>query len=219
MYKLIITVIVLQFFLIAGSCYSQNVSDSLALKKQNDTILLTDGNIIISSFIDTTGGIFKYSELKRPAKIRKLNTDEVFSIRNNTGETILYKPDSIDNNYSLDEMRYFMAGHRDGRKTKMAYTPFIANMLLSAGVGLTRNFFAPLAPVVFTAVLTLPKIKIRKENVSNPDYLNSEAYATGYKQEAYKKKRVQTILGGGIGLVAGMVTSFILKSNGIDVMK
>lgn len=225
MYKTVVTTCVFYFTFICSSCYAQKVSDSLALQKQNDTILLTDGTIIIPVFIDTAGidttrGILKYSTKKHPDKIRRLDADEIFSIRNKQGETILYQQDSAGNNYSVSDMRYFILGQQDARKSTKTYTaPFVANLLLSAGAGLTRNFFSPLVPVVFTAILTIPKIKIRNEDVSDPEYLNNKAYVTGYKQEAYKKKRVQTILGGGIGLIVGMTTSFILKSNGIDIMK
>jgi len=226
MYKIAVKTVALCFSFIATSSYAQQVADSLSLQKQNDTILLTDGHILLPLFIDSTGldttggGILKYATKKHPDKIRRLDTDEIFSIRNKQGETIVYKQDSLGDNYSVIDMRYFILGQQEARKLNKSYAaPFIANLLLSAGAGLTRNFLSPLVPIAFTAILTIPKIKIRKENVSDPEYLNNSAYVTGYKQEAYKKKRVQTILGGGIGLLVGLSTSFILKSNGIDVLK
>jgi len=224
MYKIVVRTVALCFCFIITNSYAQQVSDSLSLQKQNDTILLTDGNTIIPLFIDTAGcdttGILKYSTITHPDKIRKLDTDEIFSIRNRKGETILYKQDSLGDNYSVVDMRYFIMGQQEARKSNKIYAaPFIANLLLSAGAGLTRNFLSPLVPVAFTAILTIPKIKIRKENVSDPEYLNNNAFVTGYKQEAYKKKRLQTFLGGGIGLLVGLTTSFILKSNGTDIIK
>jgi len=219
MYKRVVIKLVFYFTFIAVSCCAQQVVDSLSLQKQNDTILLTDGNIIIPSFIDTTGGIVKYTTQKRPAKIHKIDADDIFSIRNSQKEIVLYKRDTLGDNYSESDMRYLILGQQDARKVTKAYVPFITNLLLSAGAGLTRDFFSPLVPLAFTAILTLPKIKIRKENVSNPDYLNEEAYVTGYKQEAFKKKRIQTILGGGIGLLVGLTTSLILQSHGIDITK
>jgi hypothetical protein len=219
MYKRVVTKLVFYFTFIAVSCCAQQVVDSLSLQKQNDTILLTDGNIIIPSFIDTTGGIVKYATQKRPSKIHKIDADDIFSIRNSQKEIVLYKRDTLGDNYSESDMRYLILGQQDARKATKAYVPFITNLLLSAGAGLTRDFFSPLVPLAFTAILTLPKIKIRKENVSNPNYLNEEAYVTGYKQEAFKKKRIQTILGGGIGLLVGLTTSLILQSHGIDITK
>ncbi len=219
MCKTTVTKLVFYFTLISGSSYAQQVIDSLSLQKQNDTILLTDGTSIIPSFVDTTGGIVKYATQKRPAKIHKIDADDIFSIRNKQGEIVLYKRDTLGDNYSESDMRYLMVGQQDARKATKAYVPFIANFLLSAGAGLTRDFFSPLVPLAFTAILTIPKIKIRKENVSNPDYLNEEAYVAGYKKEAFRKKRTQTILGGGIGLIVGLTTSFILQSRGIDITK
>jgi hypothetical protein len=220
MYKTVVSTLILHFIFIAGTCIAQINSDSLSLQKQSDTILLTDGTIIIPYFIDTTGGIVKYSTQKRPGKIRKIDADELFSIRNKQSETILYIRDTLGENYSEMDMRYLILGQQDARKaTKTYVAPFVTNLLLSAGAGLTKNFLSPLIPLAFTAILTIPKIKIRKENVSNPEYLNDEAYVTGYKQEAFKKKRVQTLLGGGIGLAAGLITSFILQSQGIDIVK
>ena len=88
-------------------------------------------------------------------------------------------------------------------------------MALGAGAGFTGSFLCPLVPFAFTALsgLPLPKVKIKKGTVSNPDYLNHQTYLLGYDRVARKKRKISSLIGGGIGLGVGLGTYFILKAN------
>ena len=206
--------------IISVSSYSQNKIDSLVQNNSKDTILLTDGDIIITprSEVDTNNAIVKYINPKHLKKILKEDLDDVYSISNNKGEHILYVPDSTGDNFSVTEMHYFIIGSQDAKKRKFATLPFVSNLLLSAGAGLTGSFFAPIAPLMFTAVFSIPKIKIRPETMRDPDNINVDAYVRGYKQESYKKRKIQTLVGGGIGVLVGLATSLILRANNVPLL-
>jgi hypothetical protein len=41
----------------------------------------------------------------------------------------------------------------------------------------------------------------------------------GYEKEGKRKRKIKSILGGGIGLIVGLGTSVILKANGDQLIK
>lgn len=211
-------VLCLFFAVLCLSSSAQTSNDSLTTLTPTDTILLNDGRVIITTIvgIDTSNTLLSYRKPKKPEKTRRLFVDEIFSITDQKGERILYIPDTLGENYSAQEMRYLIAGQQDGRRTRFAYAPFVANFVASAASSVTGSFFSPVTPLLFTAIFNMPRVKIRDEDVSNTGYLDKGAYVDGYKQEVYKKRRVQTLLGGGLGFLAGITTSFILKANGTD---
>jgi hypothetical protein len=49
--------------------------------------------------------------------------------------------------------------------------------------------------------------------------LKEDAYIMGYERVARKKRKVRSLLGGGIGLGIGLGTHFILKSTGNELIK
>lgn len=218
--RLIIAVTGLCLLLLADkSVLAQVKQDSL----RNDTILLTDGKYIYTSIVDTSDNIIRYRSARKPSKILKLGEKEIFSVKRGSTETIYYSPDLNDSisadNYSVEEMRYFILGIQDGKKEKFKTGSFVSNLLIGAGAGITGHFLSPVVPFVSTAIFTIRKPKINQYNVSNNEYLNHATYERGYKQEAARKKKAQTLLGGGIGFIIGLTTSYILSANGIDLIK
>ena len=64
-----------------------------------------------------------------------------------------------------------------------------------------------------------PKVKIKHSTVSNIEYLKQDAYIMGYERVARKKRKFQSMIGGGIGLVVGLGTYGVLKSTGNEIIK
>ena len=222
MSKITSAAIIVFFFISFENCFSNSLNDSLLVSTTKDTILLIDGKVIITSVIDTAEGLLNFINPKNAKKISSVELEDVFSIKNLQGEKVIYEPcckDSVTNDYSVEDMRLYILGEQDGRKTKMVRAPFVANLILSAGAGVTGSFFSPIAPFLFTAIFSRQKVKIVKESMPNSSLLDSEVYLDGYKQEAFKKRNIQTLMGGGIGLMLGIGTSFILKANNIDLIK
>ncbi len=186
----------------------------------NDTILLLNGTTVITSIVDTANGIVKIKDPKNPNERIMIENDRIFSINNSKGETILYGFDSIiGNEFTVDEMRYFIRGEQDAQKGFKARGAFWGNLVVGGGAGVTGLFLSPVAPFAFTALVGIPKVKIKKNTVSNPEYLTHESYLMGYTRVASKKRKLQSLIGGGIGLVAGLATSFILRANDAELIK
>ncbi|MGQ0828554.1 MAG: hypothetical protein ACT4ON_09185 [Bacteroidota bacterium] len=185
-----------------------------------DTILLLNGNIIITNIIDSTGGSVSFKNPKKPKKNTVIENDRIFSITDSTGENIIYTYDTIiGNEFTIEEMRYFIRGEQDAQKGFKAKGAFWGNLFVGAGAGITGFFFSPAAPFIFTALSGVPKVKIKKECVSDLECLNHDAYLMGYERVADKKRQLRSLVSGGIGLAAGLTTFFILKNNDAELLK
>jgi hypothetical protein len=74
--------------------------------------------------------------------------------------------------------------------------------------GITGSFYGPVLPVGYTALVGVPKVRIRHSTVSDVRYLDSDAYILGYEREARGKRRIYALIGTGIGLFLGYGTYF-----------
>lgn len=193
---------------------------NLFCQSDKDTVLLLNGTVIISTVVDTTNGVLTIKNKKNPAKNYIIDNERVFSIRNSSGENIIYTYDTlIGNEFTVEEMRYFIKGEQDAEKGFKAYGSLYGNMALGIASGLTGSFFCPIPPFAFVALSGLPKVKIKHKTVSNLDYLKQDPYLMGYERVARKKRKVQSLIGGGIGLAVGLGTWGVLTSTGNDIFK
>lgn len=189
-----------------------------ASQNGNDTILLLNGGIVITTVIDTTNGTTVFKNPKNQMKTFAIENDRIFSISNSKGEFIIYEYDTIvGNEFTIDEMRYFIRGEQDAQKSFKARGAFWGNILIGAGAGVTGSLLSPIVPFAFSALVGLPKIKIKKKGVSNLEYLNHETYLMGYERVARKKRKIKSLIGGGVGLGVGLGTYFILKANNAEL--
>lgn len=187
----------------------------------NDTILFINGNTIITTVTeiikstDTTNGFINFINPKKTKKIKTVNEEQVFSITNSKGEELIYKYDTLaENEFTIEEMRYYIRGEQDAAKVIKGKGGFATNLIVSAAAGVTGSFLSPLVPFVAVGLLGILKVKIKEGSVSNPEYLKHEAYLQGYENEGKRKRKISTFLGGGIGLILGIIgTSIVLKVN------
>jgi hypothetical protein len=187
-------------------------------QENKDTLLLLNGDAVICSIIDTTNGSVSVKNPKNPKKNIVFENDRIFSIKYPAGEKIVYVYDTvIGNEFTVDEMRYFIYGEQD------ADHKFKANGCLAIGAavgllsGITGSFLCPIPPFAFTALSGIPKVKIKHETVSNLVYLTHDPYLMGYERVAKKKRKLKSLIGGGIGLVVGLGTYGVLKSGGNEL--
>lgn len=181
-----------------------------------DTIVLLNGNKFVAEVIDTTNGVTSIKDPKRGNKNFIIENDRIFSITDSTGEHIMYVYDTlIGNEFTIQEMRYFILGERDAEKGFKARGALFGNMALGAAAGVTGYFLCPLPPFAFTAFSGLPKVKIKHSTVSNIEYLKQEPYLMGYERVARKKRKIKSLIGGGIGLGVGLGTFFVLQGTGV----
>lgn len=204
-----ITIICLALGLISQNAISQN---------GKDTILFLNGAIMTGTVIDTTNGVTTIKNPKDSTKNIIVENDRIFSITNAGGENIMYVYDTlIGNEFTIDEMRYFILGEQDAEKGFKARGAFWGNMLLGAAGGVTGSFLCPIPPFAFTALSGLPRVKIKSSSVSNIEYIKHDTYIMGYERVARKKRKLGSLVGGGIGLGVGLGTFFILKSTNNEI--
>ena len=205
----LISLIFLAFGLFSKSAYSQS---------GKDTILLLNGAVMVGTVIDTTNGVTSIKNPKDSTKNIMIENDRIFSITNAGGESIIYVYDTlIGNEFTIDEMRYFILGEQDAEKGFKAKGAFWGNMLLGAAGGVTGSFLCPIPPFAFTALSGLPRVKVKSSSVSNIEYIKHDTYIMGYERVARKKRKLSSLAGGGIGLGVGLGTFFILKSTNNEI--
>lgn len=185
-----------------GMCLSVKAQ---TIKK--DTIYLMNGNVIEEMVLDTSLGAVT---INHPSKLNKklhFENEQLFSVHYHTGlKQQYYVQDTLRGNwFTRNEMWLYMKGEKDAKKGFKA-----RGALLGAGAagllgGLTGTFFAPIAPYGYMALSGITKVRIRHHTVSNPNYLEHDAYILGYERVARQKRRTQSLLGGTVGLVLGYV--------------
>jgi hypothetical protein len=206
------------FFLTGTAAFCQD--STVIFQGNNDTVILMNGDVVICTIIDTTEGLTSIRNPKNPKKNITLENDRIFSIRNKDGERIVYTYDTvIGNEFTVDEMRYFIYGEQDADRN------FKANGCLAIGAavgvlsGITGSFFCPIPPFAFTALSGLPKVKIKPSSVSNPEYLKHDSYLMGFERVARKKRKLKSLIGGGVGLVVGIGTYIGFKASDNELWK
>jgi hypothetical protein len=189
--------LLLVFYFLSQSAFSQ--------AKVQDTIYLMNGRVVGEKVIDTLLGAVTIVNPKKPSKKIHYEWDQLFMVRFANGDKrYYYKQDSLLSNwFSRDEMWMYMKGENDARKGFKARGCLIGACVAGIAGGLTGTFWAPIAPYGFMALSGLPKIRIRHSTISNPTYVESDAYILGYERVARQRRRIKSVIGGTIGLGIG----------------
>ncbi len=188
---------------------------------KKDTLLLINGKTIITTVtdIDTINALISFVKPQNQKKIKTIDSDCIFSITDNDGEHVIYMQDTVGNDLSELEMRQFIYGQQDARKVVKGNAGLYINMLISLGAGITGSFLSPVVPFLIAGALGLPGAKINEDKVAHPELIYTDAYKLGYVQEAKRKRKIRSLIGGGFGLAVGLGTSVILKANGDQILK
>jgi hypothetical protein len=193
---------------------------SLAQTSPLDTLYLMNGRIITSSVLDTNSVSVLITDPENPTKKISIDNESLFAVKYGKGNRFYYyQQDTIKNWYTQDEMWLFMQGERDARKGFKAKGSFLGGLAagLAGGasglaIGEAGAFFGPVLPLAFFTTVGIPKVRIKHNTVSNPEYLTHDVYILGYEREARAKRRRQSLLGGGIGVAIGYIAYFSLRS-------
>lgn len=82
-----------------------------------DTLIMLNGGVMIGTVIDTLNGVTTLKNPKDSTKNILVDNDRIFSISNANGESVMYVFDTvIGNEFTIDEMRYFILGEQDAEK-------------------------------------------------------------------------------------------------------
>lgn len=164
-----------------------------------------NGNIVTEKVTDTLIGAVTIINPEKPTEKLHYEYDEIFCVKYGNGFTdYYYSQDTLKGNYfTRDEMRYYMYGERDARKGFKARGSLIGAGIVGLASGGLGIFFAPVFPYGYMALSGIPKVRIRHSTISNPNYIEQDAYILGYERVSRTKRRIQALIGGTIGLAAG----------------
>ncbi|MBL7935309.1 MAG: hypothetical protein JNM51_05805 [Bacteroidia bacterium] len=187
-----------------------------ATSQNKDTILLMNGNYVVEKVIDTVIGAVTIINPVKPSEKLHYEYDEIYCVKYSTGFTdYYYSQDTLKGNYfTRDEMLYYIYGERDARKGFKARGALIGAGIVGLASGGLGLFFAPVFPYGYMALTGLPKVRIKHNTISNPNYIDHDAYILGYERVSRSRRRIQALIGGTIGLAAGYGLYFgLLKDN------
>ena len=187
-----------------------------AAQEKKDTLFLMNGKIYVSRVIDTLIGGVTIKDLKDTTQKFTVDNEDLFSVHYSNGQIYYYYSQDtlIGNEFTREEMLYYMEGERDAKKGFKARGSLIGSMVSGFAGGLTGSLLGPVVPFAYLGLCGIPKVRIRHETISNPYYIDHDPYILGYERQARSKRRIQCLIGGGIGLVAGYATNFVIaKSN------
>ncbi len=184
--------------------------------QQKDTILLMNGNMVVEKVIDTLIGAVTIFDPQKPTEKLHYEYDEIYCVKYASGfKDYYYTQDTLKGNYfTREEMEYYMYGERDARKGFKARGALIGSGLVGAASGGLGLFFAPIFPFGYMGLSGITKVKIKHSTISNPNYIDHDAYILGYERVSRSKRRIQSLIGGTIGLAVGYGLYFgVLKNN------
>ncbi|MDP3567518.1 hypothetical protein [Sediminibacterium sp.] len=170
-----------------------------------DTIYLMNGQVVGEKIIDTILGAVTIINPKKPSKKIHYEWDQLFMVRFADGnKRYYYRQDSaLSNWFSRDEMWMYMKGENDARKGFKAKGAMVGAGIAGIIGGMTGTFWGPIAPYGFMALSGLPRVRIRHNTISNPAYVESDAYILGYERVARQRRKIKSVIGGTFGLVIG----------------
>jgi uncharacterized membrane protein YfcA len=173
--------------------------------KVQDTIYLMNGQVVGEKVMDTILGAITILNPKKTNKKIHYEWDQIFMVRYANGDKrYYYQQDSLLSNwFSRDEMWMYMKGENDARKGFKAKGAMIGAGIAGIVGGMTGTFWGPIAPYGFMALSGLPKIKIKHNTISNPAYVESDAYILGYERVARQRRKIKSVIGGTVGLIIG----------------
>lgn len=179
-----------------------------------DTIYLMNGHVIGEKVIDTILGAITIIDPKKPSKKIHYELEQLYMVRFAGGyKRYYYMQDStIGNWFTRDEMWMYMKGETDARKGFKARGALIGAGIVGIMGGMTGTFWGPVAPYGFMALSGITKVKIKHETISNPTYVESDAYILGYERVARQKRKIKSLIGGTIGLGIGYGLYALLHS-------
>jgi hypothetical protein len=184
---------------------------AVATAAAQDTLLLMNGRDLPCTIVEDSGTVF-LTLIRRPSGriiFREIHKNDVFSVtKSGEKEQVLYLQDEmLGNVYSVDEMRFYLAGENDARQHFSAWPTFAVGFVLCAGASLWGGdgyMTAVGPPVVYTMVQLIPKIKIREKTMSHPEYKYNDMYADGYEPPARTRKLSRAMEGGFLGSAVGV---------------
>lgn len=186
-----------------------------------DTILTLEGTRIpvMKYSVNNEFQLIEYTNEK--GKNKDIEMDEVFSVKNNETETVMYKMDSSKGDYlCVDDMKSYLRGVEDARKSYGAVLSSVSGLAIGTGAMIyasSKNakinmFWAPVIPLAFCIGISFTNPCINNIKRSHPGWSNNERYLVGFDNEARKKRVKNAILSSLAGMLVSSVTMLAIQS-------
>ncbi len=187
---------------------------TIELEAQDTLVLIDREPKFISAYRIENDQVYYIPFGKKKERI--IEIDKLYSVRTSSkGEEILYKQDSLENNYLNEEqMADYIHGQQDARNnygkqaTKSGAGGFVFGFLGSA----TGLYYGPIFIVGYTAWKGASKPKYKKELGFDKKFVNNVFYKEGYGTMAKRLVSRRSAIGSGLGFLFGVATlSFVLQ--------
>ena len=200
------------FIFIASNSFAQEYT---LMFRNGKTQTIKDYSLIDSSYYE---GQIKFTTLN--GKIKTKYLEDIFSVINKSGdENIFYTPnENLGEILSVSQMKSYITGRYDARNTKISPMVFVGGVLSGAAGAFipqpeiktnSGSFSLPLGifvPATYVVIMGATPPTAEKLNQKLPDKAGNESYLIGY-QDGIRKKRIKnSLIGAGIGFVAGIIT-------------
>lgn len=197
---------------------------SLTAQSQYTILLLSGDKLYLKNYkYNETGTAIAYHEKSR--ELQEIDLEHIFSITDTLGnEQIIYKPDTIKEDYmNVDQMKNFIKGEIEADakfKCKWclvggfaigAASPFLLPFIGFAPM--SNIVYSPLVPAASSTAIGFTGASDKTIMAINPELAKNEHYVMGFKERSGQIKLKSTIIGSGIGLLVGMISSYIYYSN------
>jgi hypothetical protein len=163
------------------------------------TVLADTGTVLLLQITKPGGRVI----------VREIHKNDIFSVNMGGSEEVYYmQEEMLGNIYTVDEMRYYLAGENDARQNFDAWPTFFVGFTLCAGISLWGGdgyITAVGPPILYTLLQLVPKIKIREKTMSHPEYKYNDIYADGYEPPARTRKLSRAMEGAFLGSATGVV--------------
>ena len=213
----------LLFLLFCFGTGNSQTKDSL----RSDTVFLMNGEILITPVIDTLPEYIycfhPFPTKKQPQRKLLLDRERVFSIQFSTGnQRVFYTQDTmIGYFFTVPEMKNFIYGEQDASTLYKARLDFFSGLAVGLVSGAMipykgySSVFAFLPPLANVGITLIPKVKVPRARYDVRGAPHYDMYLMGFERIARKKKVISAIKCGGLGLVAGFATYYLVL-NKID---
>ncbi len=169
-----------------------------------ESLLLTSGKRIYVKAVNLDSAAYVFYKMPNN-KIKVIEREDVFSwTRADSVEVIFYKPACTDVCFKIDEMRDYLHGLADGNELKQ---PLAAGSGFAVGLAsgiVTPPIAAPVLPVLNSIGFGSFKPKIENFDIDKK-YENNKHYAEGFTQSVRRKRVLSSLVGGGVGMIAGII--------------
>jgi hypothetical protein len=174
-----------------------------------ESILLNSGKRIYIQAINLDSAAFVFYKTQS-GHIKALDKEEVFSwTRTDSVEVIFYQPACADVCFQIEQMRDYLHGVADAKELKRPIPVVVGSVAGGAAGAFIMPILSPLVPTAVAAGYGIPRPKIEHFNIPEK-YKDNPHYAEGYTSTVRRKRVINALIGGGIGLVAGITTMTIL---------